>query len=187
LRRDQYRVYSTNRDLRGHLLAVTYVVGEIGAVAVKKHDHDRRAFGVETWRNVQQYAVVTKSLRLPKNIAAEIDVAPMALSPRIQKRLPGIWHVTVIRKRRRLELYETCQCADVKWDVRGVGYGWCRAFRRCESNRRLQALLLRFRCVFHRGCPVVSGKPRMHFASGDPGGALATELCVQPPRHMPSG
>jgi len=113
LRRHQHRVYTRGRNLRRHLLAVTYVLGEIGAVTMKKHDHDRGAFGVEAWRNVQQHAVVTKSLRLPKNIAAEIDVAPMALSPRIQKRLPGSWHAAVIREGRRLEIYQTCQCADL--------------------------------------------------------------------------
>ena len=86
--RDQHRVHAGGRNLRRHLLAVAYVLGEIGAVAVKKHDHDRGAFGVKAWRNVQQHAVVTENLRLPKNIAAEIDVAPMALSPAFKNGRP---------------------------------------------------------------------------------------------------
>ena len=80
LRRHQHRVYAGGRDLLRHLLAVVHVLGEIGAVAVKEDDHHRGAFGIETWRNVQKHAVVTESLRFPKNVAAEIDVAPMALS-----------------------------------------------------------------------------------------------------------
>jgi hypothetical protein len=68
----QHRVHAGGRNLRRHLLAVAYVLGEIGAVAVKKHDHDRGAFGVKAWRNVQQHAVVTENLRLPKNIARKL-------------------------------------------------------------------------------------------------------------------
>jgi hypothetical protein len=41
--RHQYRVHTGGRNLRRHLLAVAYVLGEIGAVAVKKHNHDRGA------------------------------------------------------------------------------------------------------------------------------------------------
>ena len=70
--RDQHRVHAGGRNLRRHLPAVAYVLGEIGAVAVKKHDHDRGAFGVKAWRNVQQHAVVTENLRLPKNIARKL-------------------------------------------------------------------------------------------------------------------
>src|SRR6516165_9177739 len=108
LRRYQHRVHSGGRNLRRHLLSVHYVVGQIGAVAVKKHDHDRWTFGIKARRNVQQHAVVTESLRLPKNVAAEIDVAPVALSTGIQKRLARFWHGAVIRKRRRLEINKPC-------------------------------------------------------------------------------
>ena len=49
---DSARVHPGGRNLRRHLLAVVYILGEIGAVAMEKHDHDRRALGVEAWRNV---------------------------------------------------------------------------------------------------------------------------------------
>src|SRR5262249_5463897 len=111
LRRYQHRVHPGGCDLRRHLLPDQYVLGEIGAVAVKKHDHDCWTFGIEAGRNVQQHAVVTKSLRLPENVAAEIDVAPVALSTGIQKGSAGFWHGAVIRKGRRLEINKTCQCA----------------------------------------------------------------------------
>ena len=68
LRRHQHGVHAGGRNLRRHLLAVEYVLGEIGAVAMKEHDHDRGAFRIEAWRNVQKHAVVAESLRFPKNI-----------------------------------------------------------------------------------------------------------------------
>ena len=149
LRRHQHRVHSGGRDLCRHLLAVADVLGEIGTVAVKKHDHDRGTFGVEAWRNVQQHAVVTESLRLPENMAAEIDVAPVALSTGIQKRLARCWHGAVIWEGRRFEINETCQCAGVGWDARGNGLrGRCDAFEGCQPDRRLQTWLRLFRRVF---------------------------------------
>jgi len=75
--------HSGGCDLRRHLLPVADVLGEIGAVAAKKHDHDRGTFGIEAWRNVQKHAVVTEGLRLKESMAAEIDVAPVVLSTSI--------------------------------------------------------------------------------------------------------
>ena len=118
--------------------ALLHVLSEIGAVAVKKYDHHRGAFGIEVWRNVQEHAVITESLRLPKNVAGEINVAPMAVNPRIQKRLPRIWHGAVIWEGRGLEVDETCQCADVRWDARRNGlHRQCRTFERRQPDRRL--------------------------------------------------
>ena len=131
----QHRVHSGGRDLRRHLLPVAYVLRQIGAVAVKKHDHDRGTFGVEAWRNVQQHAVVTESLRLPENMAAEIDVAPVALSTGVQKRSARFRHGAVVREGRRLEINETCQCAGVRRAARRNGvHGRCRALERCEPD-----------------------------------------------------
>src|SRR5262245_45909259 len=125
---------------------------------MKKHDHDRWTLGIEAGRNVQQHAVVTKSLRLPENIAAEIDVAPVALSTGIQKWSARFWRVAVIREGRRLEINKTCQCADVGWDARRNGlHGRCCAFERCDPDRRLQARYEGlFRGVFRR-CAVMLG------------------------------
>ena len=73
---------------------------------------------------------------------------------------------------------ETCQCADVGWDARGNGlHGRCRAFERCEPDRRLQARPRLFRRMSRR-CATALRDPRLQaapFASHDPGGALAAE------------
>ena len=83
LRRHQYGVRARGRDLLRHLLPVEYVLGEIGAVAMKEDDHNCGTFRVETWRNMQKHAVVTKGLGFPENLAAEIDVAPVTLGTNI--------------------------------------------------------------------------------------------------------
>jgi len=47
---------------------------------MKEDDHHCGTFRIETWRNVQKHAVVTEGFSFPENLAAEIDVAPAALS-----------------------------------------------------------------------------------------------------------
>ena len=86
LRRHQYGVHACGRDLLRHLLPIVYVLGEIGAVAMKKDDHHRGAIWVETWRNVQKHAVVAERFGLPKHLAPEIDVAFVARSTNVQER-----------------------------------------------------------------------------------------------------
>src|SRR5262249_35329129 len=81
--RHQHRVHARGRDLLRHLLPVEYVLGEIGAVAMKEDDHHGETFRVETRRNVQKDAVVVEGFRFPENLAAEIDVTPVALGARI--------------------------------------------------------------------------------------------------------
>ena len=81
--RHQHGVHARGRDLFRHLLPIAHVLGEIGAVAMKEDDHHCGALRVETWRNVQKHAVVVEGFRFPENLAAEIDVAPVALSTNI--------------------------------------------------------------------------------------------------------
>src|ERR1700722_8869565 len=83
LRPPQHGVHARGRDLLRHLLPIAHILGEIGAVAMEEDDHHCGAFRIETWRNVQKHAVVTEGFSFPENLAAEIDVAPVALSTNI--------------------------------------------------------------------------------------------------------
>jgi hypothetical protein len=65
-------------------------------VAVKEHDHRRRASRIESWRDVQEHAVVTEGFRFPENLAADTDVAPVALRTSIQERPARRRHHAVI-------------------------------------------------------------------------------------------
>ena len=54
LRRHQHGVNTGRRNLCRHLLVVVaHILGEISAVTMKKHNHDRGAFWVKAWRNMQ--------------------------------------------------------------------------------------------------------------------------------------
>ena len=176
LRRHQHGVHARGRHLLRHLLPIDYVLGEIGAVAMKEDDHHRGAFRVETWRNMQKHAVVTKGFRFPKNLAAEIDVARVAFSTNIQERSARRWHYAMIRKRRRLEILKTCQCAEVggtregvaatdgaasssdasRTEGFGLGFGWLAA---CFAAARPRSALL-FCNRLHARAVVLAGISR---------------------------
>ena len=65
----------------------------------------------------------------------------MALSLRIQKRLPRIWDGAAIWKGRRLEVDETCQCAGVGRDARRNGlHRRLRTFERRQPNSTASGL-----------------------------------------------